>query len=1013
MQRLSFVKVLLLTLAFILILTVFRLAWSAHFDSWRSSEGQDGKLDLTTQPISDQEVILLEGEWRFYPNELVDPGLPFEELSRGQVALGQGSWDLGSGEVNGVGTYAMEIRLPKEAIQPLSFYVTEINSASRLYVDGKLMYESGTVSESAKQYEAGERPDIVTFMPSESGVFTVVVQVANFDNPLTGGLVTPLRLGSVEAISQQRYITVGLTILASTIYFLHALYGLFLYIMARKVERDIRWLYFSLILFLLTIATLLTERILLMVGAVTFDGHHRIINVGVLLGAYCLTQLLKTQRPRIAGTNWFQGYSLLLLGTLVFSLVAPVSWIMHSHFVVSLLAFIPFIPAINIFFRYVRRVKTDALFLYFGLVAAGTSFLWLIVIERFHLDRMTYPFDLLISLFCIILYFYRQYFRVLQKKTQAIEELHQVNEEKDAFLLMAANELRTPVQTITNLTSSIIHQNNTSLSDKSMDELYLMDAVTRRVSLIIQDILELERLDDSKIELNFMAVKLNPLVQSVLDMSRHLINEESIQLVNDVSEDLPYVRADERRLHQILYNLVHNAIQFTERGVVRVTAKRLGDQVLIAVSDEGSGITSDDLPRIFEPYQKGKSGEAPWKDGLGLGLSIVKRLVALHNSAIVVNSKIGTGSVFSFTLQNWQGIIPAVTREDLPLIQKKEITTKAQLKQVKKRILVVDDQYSNLRLLESMFSPQEFSVSLVESGREALDCIAQEPFDLVITDNAMPRMSGLELTKKIRQKYALFELPVLVVTTISHEESSKAVFASGANDYIIRPINPIELVSRSNSLLQTKQAMEERLTLEAAWLHAQIKPHFLINTFLSIAALGRIDIDRMDDLIGELSTYIRLSIDVQNEQGLSSLDRELRLVRAYLAIQKERFGDRVQVVWEVDVIQQVQIPPLTLQSIVENAVSHGVLSQMDGGTIRIQINQLKNSVKFSVEDDGIGMTDEKLRSLFHDTNAKQGWRKGVGLSNTNRRLKQRYNKGLVIESIQGVGTTVSFEIPIN
>lgn len=207
------------------------------------------------------------------------------------------------------------------------------------------------------------------------------------------------------------------------------------------------------------------------------------------------------------------------------------------------------------------------------------------------------------------------------------------------------------------------------------------------------------------------------------------------------------------------------------------------------------------------------------------------------------------------------------------------------------------------------------------------------------------------------------------------------------------------------------QALHERMHMEAALLQAQIKPHFIINTFNSIAALGRIDLDRMDDMIEELSTYIRLSIDSQNTDGLAPIERELDLVRSYLYIQEKRFGDRLKVSWEVDWEAQANIPPLTIQPLVENAISHGILKRISGGTIRIVIRKEEGGVTVAIHDNGVGMSRDAVTGLLETNGRHKRPHGGIGLRNTDRRLKQAFGEGLAIESVPGEGTTVSFRVP--
>ena len=316
----------------------------------------------------------------------------------------------------------------------------------------------------------------------------------------------------------------------------------------------------------------------------------------------------------------------------------------------------------------------------------------------------------------------------------------------------------------------------------------------------------------------------------------------------------------------------------------------------------------------------------------------------------------------------------------------------------------------NLNILKSFFSDDVYEVFTAFNGEEALRLLASGEWDLVISDVIMPTMSGYELTIRIRQRYSISQLPVLLLTASSQDKDIEAGFNAGANDYVIKPVNAMELKARVKSLTNLKRSVNEQLRMEAALLQAQIKPHFLINTFTAVSSLSRVDPDKMDDLIEELSNYFRLGIDFRNSDIAVQLDREIKLIQSYLFIQKERFEDRIHVVWEIDDnldVDNINIPPLTIQPLVDNAVSHGILKRRSGGEVRIRISDLGESIEICVSDNGVGINEERV---MHMLDRQPNAHKGIGLVNTHRRLQQFCSSGLKIESTLGKGTSVSFTI---
>ncbi|MGG2084154.1 response regulator [Lysinibacillus pakistanensis] len=316
------------------------------------------------------------------------------------------------------------------------------------------------------------------------------------------------------------------------------------------------------------------------------------------------------------------------------------------------------------------------------------------------------------------------------------------------------------------------------------------------------------------------------------------------------------------------------------------------------------------------------------------------------------------------------------------------------------RILIVDDDAVNLQVLVNAFSTDSFEIETALSGVEALDMLQNNSYDLVISDIMMPHMSGYDLAKHIRKKLSISELPILFLTARQQSEDIQRAFLSGANDYVKKPMEYMELKSRVQALIQVKQSSEERLRIEAAWLQAQIQPHFFFNTLNSIISLHGVDEEKMEELLLAFSDYLQTSFDFQNVDLVVPIDYELKLVRSYLAIEQIRFGDKVQVIWDIPENIELFVPPLSIQTLVENAVQHGILPRRGGGTVTIRIVETEQHFNITISDNGVG---------FDNNGPKE--KRGVGLVNTQQRLKQLFGVELTIKSVVGQGSTISLQIP--
>jgi Putative regulator of cell autolysis len=193
---------------------------------------------------------------------------------------------------------------------------------------------------------------------------------------------------------------------------------------------------------------------------------------------------------------------------------------------------------------------------------------------------------------------------------------------------------------------------------------------------------------------------------------------------------------------------------------------------------------------------------------------------------------------------------------------------------------------------------------------------------------------------------------------------------------------------------------------EAAFMQAQIKPHFLFNTLNAIASFCDTDPPRAQKLIGNFSDYLRSSIDFKNPEAFVPIERELGFVRSYTDIEEARFGDNLRIEFDIDETAKVRVPMLSIQPLVENAVNHGLRKKGGGGTVTVTVKKAPDGVLVSVDDDGQGMPPEKVAALL-----APGTNRGIGLWNIDMRLKKLFGNGLTIESAIGKGTRVSFIIP--
>jgi len=232
--------------------------------------------------------------------------------------------------------------------------------------------------------------------------------------------------------------------------------------------------------------------------------------------------------------------------------------------------------------------------------------------------------------------------------------------------------------------------------------------------------------------------------------------------------------------------------------------------------------------------------------------------------------------------------------------------------------------------------------------------------------------------------------------------------AFGANDVILKPFEPVELVARVNTLKNLKESTEHAIGNEIAMLQAQINPHFLHNVLNTLAAciLNKSETEKVYDIISTLSDYLRLCYKLKPENKLIPLENEVELIRNYLALEKLRFGDRLTYTVHFEDTYDILIPPLIIQPLVENSVQHGIFGKAEGGKIEVLGKNTENGYQVTVEDNGTGIPQDILDEIMLENCNNKSI--GIGITNVKKRIMKKYGTELQIESILGKGTKISY-----
>jgi len=374
----------------------------------------------------------------------------------------------------------------------------------------------------------------------------------------------------------------------------------------------------------------------------------------------------------------------------------------------------------------------------------------------------------------------------------ANQELARANKLKSEFLANVSHELRTPLSAIIGFSQILLDGIDGPMSEEQQQDISQVNKSGQSLLGLINQILDLSKIEAGKMELSVERVELPALITSILESISPLAQEKGLRINTRFAPGLPAVEGDAARLKQVLINLLSNAVKFTERGHIEVIAQPSGRMVRITVKDTGIGISAESQRVVFDEFVQGDGSSTRRHGGTGLGLSIVRKLVEMHGGAITVVSEPGQGSTFTFTVPAWstgQGAVTALQQRPLRRPNQGLPGT---------AILVVDDDPSVRQLISRHLEQEGWKTVQASNATDALQ-LARESRPMLITlDIMMPDASGWWVLEKLKEDPQTAGIPVLVVTIV---EDQRLVFALGASDYLGKPYDRGALITKIHRLL--------------------------------------------------------------------------------------------------------------------------------------------------------------------------------------------------------------------
>ncbi len=428
---------------------------------------------------------------------------------------------------------------------------------------------------------------------------------------------------------------------------------------------------------------------------------------------------------------------------------------------------------------------------------------------------------------------------------EAKELADSANTAKSEFLANMSHELRTPLNGI--LGYAQILQASKNMTEKQQKGINIIYQCGSHLLTLINDVLDLSKIEARKMELYPTSFHFPSFLQAVSEICRIKAEQKCLDFVYEPDDKLPLgIQADEKRLRQVLINLLGNAIKFTEKGSVKFIVKiqqiqnpnqdqTSTHQIRFQVEDTGVGMTSEQVEKIFLPFEQ-VGNIKKQSEGTGLGLAISQKIVAMMGSTIEVQSQAETGSMFWFDVE---------IAESIEWAEKSKISQQGTIvgfKGEKRKILVVDDRWENRSVLVNLLEPVGFEILEVEDGQEALVKIPEFVPNLIITDINMPVMNGLEMIQSLRSSLDWRDLKIIVSSASVFDSDKQNSLDAGGNDFLSKPVQASDLFEKMQTYLDVEWVYENNSASLPIIQEMEIPPIEELNRLYELALKGRIKV---------------------------------------------------------------------------------------------------------------------------------------------------------------------------
>ncbi len=417
----------------------------------------------------------------------------------------------------------------------------------------------------------------------------------------------------------------------------------------------------------------------------------------------------------------------------------------------------------------------------------------------------------------------------LQEKNRTLAianaELDQATKMKSQFLANMSHELRTPLNAVLGLSQALMSSIYGPLTDKQRLSLQRISDSGKHLLSLIQDILDLAKIESGKEELNLQPVSIPQVCQTSVEIVRSLADTKDLELSINIDLEEEPIYVDERRIRQVFINLLGNAFKFTPSGgaiTVSIYSSEKKDTLYFAIADTGIGITPEDMDKLFDSFVQGDSSLSRSHEGTGLGLTLVRSIVEMHSGSVSVESTLGKGSCFTVALpwrRNSQempkdgptgqkvGRSPVIPQGQPNLVRSP--SNNVSLTPGNHLILIAEENANNIIMLGEYLGFKGYDLAFAKDGYDAVELARKNKPSLILMDIHLPRIDGLEATKQLRAEPEMADVPIVALTALA-VQGGERYYQAGFDEYVTKPVDLEELSTTIREILTQKSGSKAR-----------------------------------------------------------------------------------------------------------------------------------------------------------------------------------------------------------